>query len=181
MGGGLANNTALVANRTTLPLLLRSRLQGPLDERSAAYVVAMALLGLHHLHQLGIIYRGLSAITLLMTESGLVQLVDFRWVCNVSFALGVLLQCVALKHVWWRWGEGVIAPCTWVMTGLHSIHGLHTFCLRPCIWLVCSHNELLMPVLLLMLQVCRRPLWPLLHAVWCAGISGTRGCWWHRP
>lgn len=54
-------------------------LQGPLDERSAAYVTAMAVLGLSHLHRLGIAYRGLSAITLLVTEGGLVQLVDFRW------------------------------------------------------------------------------------------------------
>lgn len=54
-------------------------LQGPLDERSASYVTAMAILGLSHLHRLGIAYRGLSAITLLVTEGGLVQLVDFRF------------------------------------------------------------------------------------------------------
>ncbi|KAF8060315.1 protein phosphatase 2C [Scenedesmus sp. PABB004] len=60
----------------TLAALLQG---GPLDERSAAYVSAMALLGLSHLHRLGLMYRGLSAITLLVTEGGLVQLVDFRF------------------------------------------------------------------------------------------------------
>eukprot|EP00882_Tetradesmus_deserticola_P006856 GHRQ01007222.1.p1 GENE.GHRQ01007222.1~~GHRQ01007222.1.p1 ORF type:complete len:320 (+),score=136.27 GHRQ01007222.1:462-1421(+) len=60
----------------TLAVLLQA---GPLDERSAAYITAMALLGLGHLHRLGIAYRGLSAITLLVTEGGLVQLVDFRF------------------------------------------------------------------------------------------------------
>eukprot|EP00879_Flechtneria_rotunda_P004427 GHRR01004678.1.p1 GENE.GHRR01004678.1~~GHRR01004678.1.p1 ORF type:complete len:470 (+),score=165.57 GHRR01004678.1:34-1410(+) len=52
---------------------------GPLDERSASYVVGMVVLGLGHLHHLGITYRGLSGNTLLMTEGGLVQLVDFRF------------------------------------------------------------------------------------------------------
>jgi hypothetical protein len=72
----IAGEALATVGVTTLASLLQ---EGPLDERSAAYVVAMVLLGLHHLHCLGIIYRGLSAITLLMTESGLVQLVDFRW------------------------------------------------------------------------------------------------------
>lgn len=54
-------------------------LQGALDERSASYITAMVVLGLSHLHRLGIAYRGLSAITLLVTEGGLVQLVDFRF------------------------------------------------------------------------------------------------------
>lgn len=71
----IAGEALATVGVSTLASLLQ---EGPLDERSAAYVVAMALLGLHHLHCLGIIYRGLSAITLLMTESGLVQLVDFR-------------------------------------------------------------------------------------------------------
>lgn len=39
----------------------------------------MVVLGLNHLHRQGIAYRGLSAITLLVTEGGLVQLVDFRF------------------------------------------------------------------------------------------------------
>jgi hypothetical protein len=47
----------------------------------------MAVLGLSHLHRLGIAYRGLSAITLLVTEGGLVQLVDFRSVQTFYTAL----------------------------------------------------------------------------------------------
>jgi hypothetical protein len=51
-------------------------------------VAANAVLALQHLHYLGIIYRGLNALTLLVTEAGLVQLVDFRcvWggVCEVA-------------------------------------------------------------------------------------------------
>eukprot|EP00878_Enallax_costatus_P013880 GHUV01014515.1.p1 GENE.GHUV01014515.1~~GHUV01014515.1.p1 ORF type:complete len:400 (+),score=6.70 GHUV01014515.1:1-1200(+) len=60
----------------TLAALLQG---GPLDERSAAYITAMVVLGLNHLHRQGIAYRSLSAITLLVTEGGLVQLVDFRF------------------------------------------------------------------------------------------------------
>jgi hypothetical protein len=48
-------------------------------------VAGNAVLALQHLHYLGIIYRGLNALTLLVTEAGLVQLVDFRWVwCLLS-------------------------------------------------------------------------------------------------
>jgi hypothetical protein len=40
--------------------------QGPLDERSAAYVVGMVLLGLGHLHQLGIVYRWVCSLSILL-------------------------------------------------------------------------------------------------------------------
>ena len=79
--------------------LLLLLLQGPLDERSAAYVVAMALLGLQHCHQLGIIYRGMSAITLLMTESGLVQLADFRSANCCSGWRGYRMDRVCRAHI----------------------------------------------------------------------------------
>jgi hypothetical protein len=52
----------------------------------------MAVLGLSHLHRLGIAYRGLSAITLLVTEGGLVQLVDFRY-CVGTLCSAYLLLC----------------------------------------------------------------------------------------
>lgn len=52
--------------------------EGPLDDYSAAYIAACCLLGLSHLHSLGFIYRGLSALTILVTEAGVMQLVDFR-------------------------------------------------------------------------------------------------------
>jgi hypothetical protein len=80
-------------------LLLLLLLQGPLDERSAAYVVAMALLGLQHCHQLGIIYRGMSAITLLMTESGLVQMVDFRSANCCSGGRGYRMDRLCRAHI----------------------------------------------------------------------------------
>ncbi|KAI8469910.1 MAG: kinase-like domain-containing protein [Monoraphidium minutum] len=53
--------------------------EGPLDDYSAAYVSACALLGMQHLHYLDIVYRGLSAQTILVTETGVMQLVDFRF------------------------------------------------------------------------------------------------------
>lgn len=52
--------------------------EGPLDDYSASYAAACALLGLQHLHFLGLVFRGLSAQTMLVTETGVMQLVDFR-------------------------------------------------------------------------------------------------------
>ena len=50
-----------------------------MDDLSAAYIVANVILGLQQLHYLGILYRGLNALSLLITEAGLIQLVDFRF------------------------------------------------------------------------------------------------------
>ncbi len=50
----------------------------PLDEASAMYVAASVVLGLEHLHWSGVIYRGLCLHSVVVTEGGQVQLVDFR-------------------------------------------------------------------------------------------------------
>mmetsp|Transcript_42463 Transcript_42463/g.127296 ORF Transcript_42463/g.127296 Transcript_42463/m.127296 type:complete len:1094 (-) Transcript_42463:580-3861(-) len=50
-----------------------------LDERSAAFVVASLVLGLEHLHFSDVVYRGLSAATVIVNDGGQVQLVDFRF------------------------------------------------------------------------------------------------------
>ncbi|GIL79333.1 hypothetical protein Vretimale_16527 [Volvox reticuliferus] len=51
----------------------------PFDEASAMYIAASVVLGLEHLHWSGVIYRGLSAHSVVVTEGGQVQLVDFRF------------------------------------------------------------------------------------------------------
>ncbi|GBF88184.1 phosphatase 2C and cyclic nucleotide-binding kinase domain-containing protein [Raphidocelis subcapitata] len=76
-GGGGAYSGEVLATMgvCTLQALLA---EGPLDDYSAAYITACCLLGLSHLHSLGFVYRGLSALTILVTEAGVMQLVDFR-------------------------------------------------------------------------------------------------------
>lgn len=51
---------------------------GPLDEPSAKFVVASLILALEHLHYSRVVYRGLSLQTVLVAETGNLQLVDFR-------------------------------------------------------------------------------------------------------
>ncbi|PNW77593.1 hypothetical protein CHLRE_10g443550v5 [Chlamydomonas reinhardtii] len=51
----------------------------PFDEASAMYIAASVVLGLEHLHWSGVIYRGLSVHSVVVTEGGQVQLVDFRF------------------------------------------------------------------------------------------------------
>ncbi|KAG2485550.1 hypothetical protein HYH03_015717 [Edaphochlamys debaryana] len=51
----------------------------PFDEPSAMYIAASVVLGLEHLHWSGVIYRGLSVHSVIVTEGGQVQLVDFRF------------------------------------------------------------------------------------------------------
>jgi CRP-like cAMP-binding protein len=65
----------------TLDMLLTYE---PLDERSSAFVAASVLLGLEHLHWSDVVYRGLAASTVVVTEAGQVQLVDFRFATRSS-------------------------------------------------------------------------------------------------
>ncbi|KAG1657206.1 hypothetical protein FOA52_008239 [Chlamydomonas sp. UWO 241] len=65
----------------TLDMLLT---HDPLDERSSAFVAASVLLGLEHLHWSDVVYRGLAASTIVVTEAGQVQLVDFRFAVRSS-------------------------------------------------------------------------------------------------
>lgn len=60
----------------TLDMLLAP---GPLDEPSAVFVAASIVLGLEHLHWSHTLYRGLSVHSVIVTEGGQVQLVDFRF------------------------------------------------------------------------------------------------------
>jgi serine/threonine protein kinase len=81
----MLNRSLQLSSATASPTLSSSPPQallaeGPLDDYSASYIAACCLLGLQHLHQLGVVYRGLSTLTILVTESGIMQLVDFRWV-----------------------------------------------------------------------------------------------------
>ncbi|KAJ9512342.1 hypothetical protein QJQ45_012886 [Haematococcus lacustris] len=52
---------------------------GPLDDTSACFVAANVLLALEHLHWSHVIFRGLSMHSVIVTEGGQVQLVDFRF------------------------------------------------------------------------------------------------------
>ncbi|KAL6754679.1 phosphatase 2C and cyclic nucleotide-binding/kinase domain-containing protein-like protein [Haematococcus lacustris] len=52
---------------------------GPLDDTSACFVAANVLLALEHLHWSRVIFRGLSMHSVIVTEGGQVQLVDFRF------------------------------------------------------------------------------------------------------
>jgi hypothetical protein len=69
-------------------------------------VCSTLCLALSHLHRLGIAYQGLSAITLLVTEGGLVQLVDFRYsvqtLCSAHCLLsdGMWCACGILCSTW---------------------------------------------------------------------------------
>ena len=60
----------------TLDMLLTPQ---PFDELSAVFVAASVVLGLEHLHCSNVIYRGLSVHSIIVTEGGQVQLVDFRF------------------------------------------------------------------------------------------------------
>eukprot|EP00195_Chlamydomonas_chlamydogama_P010756 CAMPEP_0202906016 /NCGR_PEP_ID=MMETSP1392-20130828/37031_1 /ASSEMBLY_ACC=CAM_ASM_000868 /TAXON_ID=225041 /ORGANISM="Chlamydomonas chlamydogama, Strain SAG 11-48b" /LENGTH=1079 /DNA_ID=CAMNT_0049594355 /DNA_START=194 /DNA_END=3430 /DNA_ORIENTATION=- len=60
----------------TLDMLLHPN---PFDEMSAVFVAASVILGLEHLHWSQVIYRGLSVHSVIVTEGGQVQLVDFRF------------------------------------------------------------------------------------------------------
>lgn len=75
-GGGLAFEALATRGVCTLRALLAD---GALDDYSAAYAAACVVVALQHLHLLGVLYRGLSADTVLVTETGLLQLVDFRF------------------------------------------------------------------------------------------------------
>lgn len=70
-------NSQIIDSPSTI--LLLKCWQGPLDEYSTFYVAACAVLALEHLHYLDIIYRGLNAATMMVSEGGLMQLVDFRF------------------------------------------------------------------------------------------------------
>eukprot|EP00798_Chlamydomonas_sp_ICE-L_P016616 gene16616-22859_t len=60
----------------TLDMLLHPQ---PFDPLSSMFVAASVVLGLEHLHWSQVIYRGLSAHSIIITEGGQVQLVDFRF------------------------------------------------------------------------------------------------------
>jgi serine/threonine protein kinase len=60
----------------TLDMLVQ---QGALDDESARFVAASVVLGLEHLHFSGVVFRGLTADTVLVTETGNLQLVDMRF------------------------------------------------------------------------------------------------------
>ena len=45
----------------------------PFDEASAAFIAASVLMGLEHLHWSGVLYRGLSLHSIIITEAGQVK------------------------------------------------------------------------------------------------------------
>lgn len=54
-------------------------LGSPLDERSARFIAASAVLALDLLHKDGVVYRGVSPDILMLDEKGRLQLIDFRF------------------------------------------------------------------------------------------------------
>lgn len=98
----------------TVETLLQS---GPLDETSVCYLAASLVLALEHLHHLEIIYRAVTPHTVILTETGLVQLLDFRFskrnegrtytICGTPEYLSPeVIQCCGHSEAvdWWSLG-----------------------------------------------------------------------------
>ena len=90
---------------------------GAFKEESAKFVCASITLAIDHLHKAGVIYRGLSPETIIVTRDGAVQLTDFRYaaenageytytICgDPEFLAPRLLRTWTLESVdWWAFG-----------------------------------------------------------------------------
>ena len=57
---------------------------GAFNEEAAKFVCASITLAIDHLHKAGVIYRGLSPETIIVTRDGVVQITDFRYAAENS-------------------------------------------------------------------------------------------------
>ncbi|GAX81252.1 hypothetical protein CEUSTIGMA_g8684.t1 [Chlamydomonas eustigma] len=103
----------------TLDMLMSPQ---PFDELSAVFVAASVVLGLEHLHWSQVIYRGLSVNSIIITEGGQVQLVDFRFarknegraytLCgNPEYLAPEILQGCSHNESVDMWALGVLIFC----------------------------------------------------------------------
>lgn len=104
----------------------------PFDEASAMYIAASVVLGLEHLHWSGVIYRGLSVHSVVVTEGGQVGMFAcvpaVLWHCVRVGTLACTRLCVGLVLTWW-FGRCARLPHTLllfaVLTHKHTHAPLH--------------------------------------------------------
>jgi len=51
----------------------------PMSEKSTAFIISNCIIALEHLHMSGVVYRGITSDTVIITEEGFCALVDFRF------------------------------------------------------------------------------------------------------